>query len=288
MVATWLSIGEVARRTGLAPATLRVWEARYGFPEPTRGAGGQRCYADDVVDQVRQVVADRAAGLALPVAVERVRGAGAQGHTSVHASLRLKRPDLPVHRFTKRGLSVLSRAIEDEGHNRGERPVLVAAGFQQERQYRSAQARWEDLARGASLALAFADFDQARVLAEGPIEVPIDATDPLRREWFVLWYGPRYSACLSAREIPGQSRVGDRDRIFEMIWGVDAPLVWDAAELICALAARSVPDLLVASALREVPSGSTDDLAMLSALSNRMIAYLAALVTPGAAPTSGA
>lgn len=281
MVQSWLSIGEVARRTGLTPATLRAWESRYGFPEPTRGAGGQRCYADHVVDQVRQVVADRAAGLALPVAVERARADVAHGHPSVYAGLRRRRPDLPVHRFTKRGLAALSHAIEDEGHNRAEKPVLVAAGFQKERHYRIAQARWEDLARGATLALAFADFKGPSALADRPVEVPIDATDALQREWFVVWYGPRFSACLSARELPGQSRVADPDRFFEMIWGVDSGLVGDAAELTCALAARCVPGLRAADVLRTVPSGPADDLAVMSALTNRMMAYLAALV-PGA------
>ncbi|MDQ2724487.1 MAG: hypothetical protein M3Y36_03220, partial [Actinomycetota bacterium] len=192
-----------------------------------------------------------------------------------------RRPDLPVHRFTKRGLAALSHAIEDEGHNRAENPVLVAAGFQQVRHYRSARARWEDLARGATLALAFADFDGPSALTDRPIEVPIGATDALRREWFVVWYGPRYSACLSARELPGQSRVADRHRFFEMVWGVDSALVGDAAELTCALADRGVPGLGAAEVLRTVPSGPADDLAMMSALTNRMMAYLAALV-PGA------
>lgn len=276
-----LSIGEVARRTGLTPATLRVWESRYGFPEPTRGTGGQRRYDDQVIDEVRQVVADRAAGLALPVAVERARAGVGRGHTSVHAVLRRRRPDLPVHRFTKRGLAALSHAIEDEGHNRAERPVLVAAGFQRVRHYRRAQTRWEDLARGATLALAFADFDRPPTLTDRPVEVPIDANDALRREWFVVWYGPRYAACLSARELPGQSPVSDRDRFFEMIWGVDSGLVWDAAELTCALATRCVPELAAVDILRRVPGGPPDELAVMSALTNRMMAYLAALV-PGA------
>lgn len=280
MVASLLSIGEVARRTGLTPATLRVWESRYGFPEPTRGPGGQRCYADQVVDQVRQVAADRAAGLALPVAVERVRAGTGRGRglESVHAGLRRRRPDLPVHRFTKRGLAALSHAIEDEGHNQADSPLLVAAGFQQERHYRRAQARWEDLAHGATLALAFADFDRPTALTARPIEVPIAATDALRREWFVVWYGTRYSACLSARELPGQGRVRDRDRSFEMVWGVDSALMWDAAELTCALATRGAPDLQAADILRHLPSAAGDDLVVMSALTNRMVAYLAALI----------
>jgi DNA-binding transcriptional MerR regulator/methylmalonyl-CoA mutase cobalamin-binding subunit len=39
-----LSIGAVERDTGLSKDTLRVWERRYGFPAPQRGASGERCY----------------------------------------------------------------------------------------------------------------------------------------------------------------------------------------------------------------------------------------------------
>ena len=70
----------------------------------------------------------------------------------------------------------------------------------------------------------------------------------------------------------------DHDRYFETVWGVDAGLVGDAAELTCALASRGVPGLQAADVLRAVPSGPTDDLAVMSSLANRMMAYLGALV----------
>ena len=41
-----LSIGELARRTGVPAATLRSWEDRYGFPRPQRLGGGHRRYAE--------------------------------------------------------------------------------------------------------------------------------------------------------------------------------------------------------------------------------------------------
>ena len=39
-----LSITEVERETGIRPATLRMWERRYGFPQPLRDAHGGRIY----------------------------------------------------------------------------------------------------------------------------------------------------------------------------------------------------------------------------------------------------
>lgn len=43
----------VARLTGLAPATLRAWEKRYGIPSPARTETRYRLYSDTDVDQIR-------------------------------------------------------------------------------------------------------------------------------------------------------------------------------------------------------------------------------------------
>lgn len=48
-----LRIGEVARRTGVAVATLRAWETRYGLLDPTRTEGGHRLYSERDVVRVR-------------------------------------------------------------------------------------------------------------------------------------------------------------------------------------------------------------------------------------------
>ena len=48
--AAHLRIGELARRTGVAPELLRAWERRYGLLSPVRTASGYRLYsAADVV-----------------------------------------------------------------------------------------------------------------------------------------------------------------------------------------------------------------------------------------------
>ena len=48
-----LPIAAVERDTGLAKDTLRVWERRYGFPQPTRDANGERVYPLAQVDKLR-------------------------------------------------------------------------------------------------------------------------------------------------------------------------------------------------------------------------------------------
>lgn len=50
--ASW-SIADVERDTGLGKDTLRVWERRYGFPQPTRDALGERRYDEAQLERLR-------------------------------------------------------------------------------------------------------------------------------------------------------------------------------------------------------------------------------------------
>jgi DNA-binding transcriptional MerR regulator len=43
----------VARRTGLSPDVLRVWEKRYQAVEPGRTKTGRRLYSDDDIERLR-------------------------------------------------------------------------------------------------------------------------------------------------------------------------------------------------------------------------------------------
>lgn len=48
-----LSIGALARATGIPAETLRTWERRYGFPKPERTDGGHRVYKMTHVAQLK-------------------------------------------------------------------------------------------------------------------------------------------------------------------------------------------------------------------------------------------
>jgi DNA-binding transcriptional MerR regulator len=50
-----LSISAVERDTGLSKDTLRVWERRYGFPNPGRDANGERIYPAGQVERLRLI-----------------------------------------------------------------------------------------------------------------------------------------------------------------------------------------------------------------------------------------
>jgi len=50
-----MGIGAVERDTGLSKDTLRVWERRYGFPNPERDAFGERVYPREQVEKLRTI-----------------------------------------------------------------------------------------------------------------------------------------------------------------------------------------------------------------------------------------
>lgn len=49
------SIAAVERDTGLSKDTLRVWERRYGFPQPERDGAGDRVYPAGQVERLRTI-----------------------------------------------------------------------------------------------------------------------------------------------------------------------------------------------------------------------------------------
>jgi methanogenic corrinoid protein MtbC1 len=57
-----ISIGTVARATGLSPDTLRVWQKRYGFPVPRRKGSGHRLYSPADVRRLRRIAEALARG----------------------------------------------------------------------------------------------------------------------------------------------------------------------------------------------------------------------------------
>ncbi|MEJ5991690.1 cobalamin-dependent protein [Ramlibacter sp. PS3R-8] len=52
---TGIPIAEVEQATGIARATLRIWERRYGFPQPGRDARGERSYPQQQVGKLRRI-----------------------------------------------------------------------------------------------------------------------------------------------------------------------------------------------------------------------------------------
>jgi DICT domain-containing protein len=230
-----ISIGELAARTGVAEATLRMWERRHGFPAPERLPSGHRRYRADDVERVAQVARDRAAGLSVGAAIERARGGEVE--PSIFAGIRRRRPDLQPVVLRKPLLLALTRAIEDESCAQAERPLLFGA-FQRERFYRQSERRWREFARTAALAVVFADFARARFPGSRPVELPMDRSTPLSREWAVVCEAPGHAVCLTGLELPGS-----RSRRFEVLWSVEPAVVRVATDICLGLVRRTQAEL---------------------------------------------
>jgi DICT domain-containing protein len=272
-----LTIGDLARRTGLTPAVLRMWEARHGFPRPHRLESGHRRYAESDVALVEKVLRRRDAGIRLDVAISEAAASHAPGSPSVFAELRRRHPHLAPHRLKKSTLLALSWALEDEFCARAERPVLFGA-FQAERFYRPSASRWNELARVARSAMVMADFPG--IADEGshtrPTRVPLAEDAPMRREWAVVCDAVDLPACLTAWELPGQAEVPDRHRLFESIWTIEPRAVRDAAR-VCAQVALSSGVAAAGPLLYELaddPAPGAIDLAGATTLFNRVVAYV--------------
>ena len=272
-----LTIGDLARRTGLTPAVIRMWETRHGFPTPRRLESGHRRYAESDVALVEKVLRRRDAGIRLDVAIAEAAVSHAPGSPSVFAELRRRHPHLAPHRLKKSTLLALSWALEDEFCARAERPVLFGA-FQTERFYAPSASRWNELARVARSAMVLADFPG--VADEGshtrPTQVPLAADAPMRREWSVVCDAVDLPACLTAWELPGQGEVPDRHRLFESVWTIEPRAVRDAAR-VCAQVAQSSGVGEAGPLLYELaddPASAAIDLVGATTLFNRVVAYV--------------
>ena len=272
-----MAIRDVAERTGIAAGTIRMWEQRYGFPVPERTSAGYRLYSDEDVSALKRVLALRETGLSVPAAVERARAAGgATDRPSLFGALATSEAPVQARRLSKPTLLSISRAIEDETMARAAGPVIVGA-FQDERNYRAVELRYRELARTADAVLVFADFAELRQGPGEPVEIPLAADDALGNEWAVVVDAPGYSACLLAWEPPESQResVAEKRR-FEAMWTLDPRAVRRAAEVGGRLAGRADPALgeRLEGLLAERPMAAEQPATALTALTNRIIAYL--------------
>lgn len=55
MISECFTIGAVERDTGIARDTLRIWERRYGFPEPVRNDKGERLYPENQLRRLQRI-----------------------------------------------------------------------------------------------------------------------------------------------------------------------------------------------------------------------------------------
>jgi DICT domain-containing protein len=274
-VGGFLSIRELAGRTGVPQATLRSWELRYGFPKPDRLPGGHRRYTERDVAAVEEVLRHRHAGLALEAAVRQVTSGAPRQSDSLFAELRRRHPELTVQTLTKPSLLAISRAIEDECCANAHRGVLVAA-FQRERFLTASYARWVELARTADVTIVFADLPRPAPLRKrGLVEIGVPYEAALNREWVVVCDTPDEAACMVGSERPGQDGLPDDARRFETVWSADPVVVRTATQICLGLATAYRPAFGVDRWPElDHPSPAAPDLRRATNLLTRMVGYL--------------
>lgn len=272
-----LTIGDLARRTGVSTAVLRTWETRHDFPVPQRLGSGHRRYSEADVDTVRTVLQHRDAGLRLELAIAAAVAQAEPSSPSVFAELRRRHPEVAVHRLRKSTLLALSWAIEDEFCARAQDARIYGA-FQHQRYFARAEARWVELARRARSTMVFGDFTAAGPQPPGSriLKVDLGPQEPMQGEWAVVCDAEDLPAALTAWELPGQSGVPDRHRLFEAMWTVEPRAVRDAARVCTRVAqehgvAEATPLLYE---LADEPRPGALDARSMTTLFNRVVAYV--------------
>jgi MerR family transcriptional regulator, light-induced transcriptional regulator len=190
--------------------------------------------------------------------------------------MRQRRPDIAPYPVPKRMLVPISHAIEDECSARGGGAILIGS-FQRERFFRQAEERWRSFAATAELTVVLGDFAEPNTGEDGLVEVPIDRSHPLSREWAIVCDGPGVSTCLAGWERPGGEH---GERTFEILWSVEPDAVRDAARIGIELASSEWPGLRerVPAWLAEPAEPDDDAVQRATTLTNRMVAYMSAVI----------
>lgn len=268
-------VSEAARQVGVSISTLRSWERRYGLAPSVRSSGAHRRYSPADIHRLQAVrrLVDR--GMPTASAARAVVEEAEEAGGSIAARLRRCHPELSPAALTKPALLAISRAIEDEWAARAGGGLLVGA-FQRVRFYEQSRRRWCELARTAGQAVVFADFPSRADPPGEPVRLPLAEDALLRREWVLLCHSRNLGVCLAGWQRPP---VAGQVAVYETFWSADPVVVRDALAAAAALAEPDGPD--VAAAIRRqlrAASGSADTAASLeriTALTNRMVAYLA-------------
>jgi DNA-binding transcriptional MerR regulator len=243
-----LTIGEVARRTGISVPTLRVWEARYGVPTPDRRVSGHRRYSESDCRLLQRIKSERSSGATMTASIDRALRAIRDAETSVFGGVVHRHPALAILRLPRTFMLAMSRAIEQQAGIHAADAVLVGC-FQRQRAWARAADRWRALAKSARLAMVFADFPC--VGRDGAAwQVPIPAGAAAMREWAVIVDSPVWAVCLVARERE-EVRSPGVSNWFDAVWSMDPVVAHDAIQLACRLGAGA-DDALGAACRRAV------------------------------------
>jgi MerR family transcriptional regulator, copper efflux regulator len=108
-----LRIGEVARRTGISPDTLRHYERHGLIPKPKRTAGGYRMFSSEVIERVRLIRSALSVGFTIRELsrIFRIRDRGGVPCAEVRSLAVLKLDQLEKRIAEMQGLGVKLRSL---------------------------------------------------------------------------------------------------------------------------------------------------------------------------------
>ena len=203
------------------------------------------------------------------MALERAKAMSLGPRSSLFGALRHALSDVAPAAMSKRGMLMLSRAIEDELAGRADQAILIGA-FQHERFWRASEARWRNLATTTKAAVVLATLPRRR-RRDRLWEVPIHPTTPIAREWAVVCDSATFSACLAGVELPDAA-----DRMFEVLWTTEPIVVRDVARIASDIATAKEPTLdeILKPALQAPAATRYDSVRATTAVTNRVVAYM--------------
>ena len=265
-----LTIGALARRTGVSVSTIRAWERRFGFPVPARLESGHRRYTEGDVEAILAALRERHAGSSIGV------GLGASEDDAPRATVVAVRR--LASRLARRGTGgdVEARDVDAQPGDRGRdrRPRRRSDSD------RSVPAR----AVLARLRSALGETWRRRPRPRscwprsvvGDVETTCGRYQSTRRRrsrasGLVVCDSAAFSACLAAVELPDAA-----DRMFEVLWTTEPIAVRDVARIAAEIAIANEPTLdeILKAALQAPAVTRYDSVRATTAVTNRVVAYM--------------
>jgi signal transduction histidine kinase/DICT domain-containing protein len=153
--------------------------------------------------------------------------------------------------YFKSSLTALARAMQDLvlADNK---PCLVIANFQQEKFFRASERRFQRMAivNKHIYILGVPDTESGFAVADSGYEtIPVEATDTLAGERYLVIIGQQYSACLVVREKLSVSKLQniaptlEQGEQFEGIWSFERDTTYTAADWLLGMITNYRPEL---------------------------------------------
>lgn len=170
---------------------------------------------------------------------------------SLLGDLVTEHPNLRSQIYFKSSLAALTRAMQDlvladDGK------YLVIANFQQEKFFNQQAGRFQRMAQKSDhvYVLGVPNPESSFAVTNSGYEtIPLESTDTLAGERYLVIIGRQYSACLAVRDklsitdLRNTSSVVEQGKRFEGIWSFDRDIAYTAADWLLGMIANYRPEL---------------------------------------------